>query len=229
MNRLKWIILLLLLTSLIFGAMVFLSCFSDECPSSGAGDDDDGDDIDDDDTAPDDDDDDTVDDDDATDDDTTDDDDDSEEVWEDSTSGLMWQNDWKCCDEWGEAKTYCENLTWNEKDDWRLPSISELRTLIRGCSDTETGGECGVTDSCLESDCSTLVCEEGCESFGGPGSGGRYWPEDLKGARYEYWSSSAIAGSYDTYAWIVGFGSGYIRGWGVSYTIFSVRCVRDIN
>ena len=58
---------------------------------------------------------------------------------------------------WDSAETYCEDLG------GRLPTISELRTLIQNCPDTETGGECGVTDDCLSfEDCWNDSCD-GCE------------------------------------------------------------------
>jgi len=58
---------------------------------------------------------------------------------------------------WDEAKNYCENLG------GRLPTISELRTLIQNCPGAETGGECGITDDCLSyEDCGNDKCG-GCE------------------------------------------------------------------
>jgi hypothetical protein len=47
------------------------------------------------------------------------------------------------------AKTFCKNITEGGHNDWRLPTISELRTLYQYCPNLEPGGECKVTDSCL--------------------------------------------------------------------------------
>lgn len=45
---------------------------------------------------------------------------------------------------YSEAVAYCQNLA---DGPWQLPTINQLRTLVRNCSYTETGGECPVTDS----------------------------------------------------------------------------------
>jgi len=68
------------------------------------------------------------------------------EPWYDSSSGLTWQNPpTKTRMNWQAAVDYCSSLTFAEGG-WRLPTIGELRTLIRGCVDTETSGNCGVND-----------------------------------------------------------------------------------
>ena len=69
--------------------------------------------------------------------------------------GKMWSSYQNLKMTWDEAVDYCDNLTECGYSDWHLPTINELRTLIQNCSETETGGACGVTDSCLESDCYT--------------------------------------------------------------------------
>jgi len=49
----------------------------------------------------------------------------------DQASGLMWQqaDDGERRD-WGEALDYCEGLTLASHDDWRLPNIKELQSLV---------------------------------------------------------------------------------------------------
>lgn len=75
-------------------------------------------------------------------------------IYSDSKTGLMWSSlpekddlydsnnniGWA----FATASYYCENLTQGGYSDWRLPTIEELRTLIRNCPDTETGGACSL-------------------------------------------------------------------------------------
>ena len=168
-------------------------------------------------------------DDDATDDDATDDDitddDATDDVWTDSTSGLTWQvtpsSNYMT---WDEAKLYCENLSL-VGGGWRLPTISELRSLIRGCDATMTGGACGVTDDCLSYyNCWNDPCY-GCDYLGGPGSGGAYWPDVMSGPNEWYWSSSPVV-DLGSLEWAVSFYVGYIDRCSVDYYSTVVRCVR---
>jgi len=116
---------------------------------------------------------------------------------------------------WSEAVTYCENLG------GRLPTISELRTLIQNCPETETGGECGVTDECLSpNDCRNDPCG-GCEYD--ENNSGKY---SVFGDSAWLWSSSES--SDVIYGWNVGFKWGYVsllspsaRGYH-----YYARCVR---
>jgi len=168
------------------------------------------------------------DDDDDNDDDNDDNDNDTsgQEVWNDSTSGLMWQvvppDD---VDFWDSSITYCQGLSYGGYSDWRLPTISELRSVIRGCDATETGGSCGVTDDCLDSSCENSPCM-GCESYGGPASGGAYWPDEISGEIAWYWSSLPVADLAER-AWAVSFETGRVYGYYAGPTSGNyMRCVR---
>ena len=211
-----------LLIALVLSLVLAVACGDDDDDDADDDDDDGDDDADDDvDGDTDDDADDDVNDD--ADDDVNDDaDDDVSDVWTDSTSGLMWQTDSDCCYEWGEAKTYCQNLNWGGYSDWRLPSISELRSLIRGCDDTETGGTCGVSDDCLEASCQDSSCN-GCLFEGGP-AGGCYWPSQINDDCSLYWSSSTVA-DHDGSAWVVHFGYGYVYDF-PDNSGYPAQCVR---
>lgn len=227
MKNMKWLIFVVFTVFCVIALGV--ACQDDD-------DDDDAvdDDQTDDDTSPDDDaaDDDGVDDDqaddDVADDDQTDDDiaddDLSDEVWTDSISGLRWQNGDACGFSWEQAKAYCGNLSWGGFSDWRLPTVSELRSLIRGCENTATGGACGVTDDCLAyMSCWNPPCN-GCAYFGGPGPGGRYWPAELAGDGWIFWSSFQVDENPDT-AWRVHFYNGLVSYNDADYS-YCARCVR---
>ena len=145
--------------------------------------------------------------------------------WCDGTSGLCWQDPPSPeARNWDSAVAYCNalDLGGHGPGSWHLPTVSELRSLIRGCPAIETGGDCGVTDLCLSESCSDGCTA--CLSRGGPGTDGAYWPAGVSGSVCLYWSSSSDAGS-SSYAWVVNFisGSVYIDP---KTNSRHVRCVR---
>lgn len=155
------------------------------------------------------------------------------DTWKDPQSGLTWQvfptngnmN-------WASAKAHCKNLSLGGFNDWRIPTISELRSLIRGCQATEKGGACGVTDSCLNDNCWKEPCQ-GCSSKGDSGLDGAYWPPELSGEvnwysgeDYWYWSSSAVADHNGVDAWTIGFKYGLVNHGTYVNNIGKARCVR---
>ncbi len=183
--------------------------------------DDAGDDDDDDGASPDDD----VDDDDddlVDDDDDLVDDDDAPDAWTDPETGLTWLRDVPAGMTWDDAQLYCAALPPVDGQTWRMPTISELRSLIRGCAYSQTGGPCGVSDECLSGTCHNWFCN-GCAFNGGPADG-CYWPADLNGACNWYWSSSRVA-EYERDVWGVFFRLGFINSYSMDEH-YLVRCVR---
>lgn len=71
----------------------------------------------------------------------------------DSTSKLVWSAKAEHPMSWKYAIKYCDDLTEGGYNDWHLPTISELRTLVQHCTSAVTGGICKVSDSCLSTSC----------------------------------------------------------------------------
>lgn len=141
-------------------------------------------------------------------------------TWYDDGSGLSWEvtpaSETKYCE---EAISYCASLDLCGRDDWRLPSISELRSLARNCSGSETGGDCGVTDSCADSSCITAEC-------GGCNTTACAWPAQISGmCDIRYWSSTHLTDSPES-CWDFGFDSGGGIWWHGGY-LQRFRCVRS--
>lgn len=220
MNRRMLLILGTACLALLIGTMAY-SCSGDDDDN----DDDDNDDLAsaDDDAADDDADDDTADDDTADDDNDTA--DDEYNTWYDSSTGLEWQIGYLSQSiSYAEAQAFCDTLTL-AGGYWRLPTISELRTLIRGCEETMTGGACGVTDSCPDYSCLNDSCDS-CEMLGGPYNG-YYLPSEMGylSTASQNWSSSQ-ATDYDNVTWVVEFKTGEVRGTDPVYGHSNTRCVR---
>ena len=131
--------------------------------------------------------------------------------------GKMWSPMSSSTMSWDDAVSYCNNLTECGYSDWHLPTISELRTLIKNCSGTVTVGSCGVTDSCLSSSgCRNDPCD-GC-SYDSSGYYSKLGDSD------SLWSSSTKSDSSSN-AWRVYFLSGSVLSYGKSNGS-NFRCVR---
>jgi len=140
--------------------------------------------------------------------------------WTDPTTGYVWQNPPAGNSmTWQSAVDYCNSLNLDGKQ-WHLPTISELRSLIRDCPATQTGGTCSVTDSCLSwSICRTSGCQ-GCGS-----KSGCYWDSNLSGTCSCYWSSSSNADNTN-YAWYVFFDLAGVSNYYKAGDDDFVRCAR---
>ena len=96
-------------------------------------------------------------------------------------------------------------MSLDNHDDWYMPDITELRTLIRGCPATETDGSCNINvEGCLDNSCEDNSCV-GCADDAGPDPDGCYWPTELSGGCVMFWSSSVATGGLGDNAWYVGF------------------------
>lgn len=107
--------------------------------------------------------------------------------WNDPSTNLTWQDPQKDAytpDDPGvgqqDAIRYCEELVLGGYDDWRLPNIDELRTIIRGNPDTMSDGDCPVHDGSSRADMYDPTCGA-VANYQGPGDGGCYWTPELTG------------------------------------------------
>jgi len=138
-------------------------------------------------------------------------------------SGLMWQKSQAPnMMNYYDAVEYCKDLTLDGYSDWRLPSISELKTLIVGCqSGTDA---CSLSDKCLTSGCWTeKTCA--CKDNKGPGEGGYYLQKGVwQGGGNGFWSASVPSDNPD-FACHVFFYNGNVY---INYrnNEYAARCVR---
>lgn len=124
---------------------------------------------------------------------------------------------------WDEAVKYCDRFTdFHFGEKWRLPTVDELRELMRNCPATEPGGSCKVSDeeNCLAGNCSSPKNSCACERK--PKNRGyysMYGDADYIGL----WSSSTLSDD-DKKAWGAVFYSGMIGSVGKDVKLYA-RCI----
>lgn len=138
----------------------------------------------------------------------------------DSANGLVWSAVSKNDMDWNKAVSYCDKLTEGGLNGWRLPTISELRTVIQNCAGTVVGGACAVNDpdhlSLVNDDSSDCRCE--------------YKGEDTDYSRLgdgDIWLwSSSVSSDDGNDRWCAVFGEGGLAPIGKDNVNF-VRCVKN--
>ena len=164
-------------------------------------------------------------------------------VWCDDTTGLCWLNPQKDAydrNDTGvvpsEAYAYCDELDVGGYDDWRLPTIDELRTLVSGFPGTEPGGQCGVVAGAETIDGASPACLGGPE-FEGPARNGCYWKDRIWGTcdkpdpavvghPLETWAINPAADDPAHWVSYVTFDTG-AASFNHSCSLGEVRCVRN--
>ena len=156
-----------------------------------------------------------------------------EPTWYDQSSGLEWETQSSGDDlDWDEAQQHCADLVLAGHSDWRVPTIGELRSLVRGCPGTEIGGSCKILEGqCVTNPtCLNDACK-GCSGFLGPGPIGTYWPDEMGvPGPGEHWSSTLVQTDIPLgdAAWSVDFMSGKV-GNGLCFLCGGqVRCARSL-
>ena len=129
-------------------------------------------------------------------------------------------------DKLDDARHYCQTLVEDGHSDWRLPTISELRCLVKNCAVSESKGLCGIEDTCPGERCASAKnsiapgppCKCDC--------GGNY---SVFGDREWLWSSTTFAGAYSatgTWARAINFKCGAVDGLDTGVLEAYVRCIR---
>jgi len=168
-------------------------------------------------------------------------------AWHDEETNLAWQDPQKDAHSGAnggvvsfDAIRYCEELDILGYDDWRLPDIAELRTLIRGVPATEADGACRLkvgAEMANGTIAQRVACGGKPKPFACSGAGSCCWNEGLSGScntidpassthYLEYWSSTPAADDPDNWIGYVMFDTGSV-GFNHTLSLGEVRCVRD--
>lgn len=163
--------------------------------------------------------------------------------WNDPDTNLSWQDPQKDAyvpDYPGltqpDALRYCDELVMGGYDDWRLPDIDELRTLVRGNPSSESDGDCPVHVGSPKKDMEDPACVQA-PDYEGPGSNGCYWVDELtgpcdrkdpadEGDRALETVSSTLASDDSFWVADVLFDQGSVV-FNHIYSLAEARCVRD--
>ena len=116
----------------------------------------------------------------------------------DPATGYFWSRPSDNKMEWSNTKNYCsKSVTDGGFNDWKMPTIDQLRSVIIKCPNTIPDGTCKVTDSCTQSNC-YVAADCHCDASDTAG----YYSK--LGFSKVYWSSNQ-QGDNSYYVWYVDF------------------------
>ena len=147
-----------------------------------------------------------------------------EQVAENNATFLQWSSRSPEKMDWQSALDYCKNLS-ESSGGWHLPNIDELRKGIIGCSKTELGGECRVSEKngCLSSECKNPKGSCNCDRI----ANGSFYSSNCDEDDVALWSSSTLSDNSDS-AWGVVYYSAMV-GSNKKSGKFYARCVKNVN
>jgi len=145
----------------------------------------------------------------------------------DQSTGLMWERElWLPYTDQEYAVTRCDALSLGGFDNWRLPTIDELRSIITGCPATMPGGVCTVSDpGCLGESCRPAACWS-CVDGKGPGASGYYCDTTIWSNCGDYLWTSSVYADDNTKVWMIWFYDASVGTLEKSFVDGKVRCVR---
>lgn len=140
-----------------------------------------------------------------------------------SSGSLTWSSLAPSTMTWQDAVNYCSRLSEDGANGWRLPTITELRTLIRGCDTTEAYARPNVSCAVREPTCLSASCEDidkcHCERRNNSSFYSKLEDGDI------WLCSSSVVSDRTDFVWSVGFATAAVHPSSKSYP-HSVRCVR---
>ena len=153
---------------------------------------------------------------------------DIDESWENdfSSEQLQWSKRSAKEMNWNDAVNYCKTLSEENHNDWKLPTIGELRTLIQNCPKTEIEGSCKIgRKSCLSYACFEKLSGNCFCEYKDKNSG--FYSKLGDDANIWLWSASILSESeYANYRWYVSFTDGGVWNYRANADNLYVRCVR---
>jgi hypothetical protein len=163
-------------------------------------------------------------------------------IYCDEETGLCWQDPQRQAYNYRdigvrgeEAVQYCQDLVLGGYDDWRIPTVYELRGLVGGNPNTQPDGPCPVDDNCTFDESWADTCLGG-ELWEGPGDNGCYFKDGITGTcdKLDLYSSghylehfaSDLASDDEHWMSTVMFEMGSVI-FNHICTVGDVRCVRE--
>lgn len=142
-----------------------------------------------------------------------------ENIFVDPDTGYMWYIENRELP-WEKTLIHCYELSAGGYTDWRLPTISVLKTLIKGCVSATA---CNVSDNCLNNECFNEDCSCNPPNVDNPDAVTNFLPPELKKHLPDtyYWSSSVHPNEIND-----GY---YFAAWGIRFDTASIYDSNKVN